>query len=368
MRVLLLSAYDAESHRVWRQNLLALFDEWQWTVLTLPARHFSWHMGGNALLWSQIDADQQNAALYQDYDLILATSMVDIASLKGLCPQLASTPCLLYFHENQFAYPQSEQQHSVVELQLQSIYAALASTRIAFNSRYNLDSFFDGVDSLLRRLPGRLPAANIVQKLKAKSRVLPVPLEPVLPRQPSALKTSGLNVVWNHRWEYDKAPDRLLEILKVLPKDLPLCFHVVGQRFRQCPQVMDEIKALLEARSWLGEWGYIDDRFAYMNLLARCDVVLSTALHDFQGLSVLEAVAQGCTPLVPERLVYPEYVEAAHLYESHLEQVDAEACAAADKLHRWCSAKPLAPSVTGFLGEVLRPRYQDLLQVAATTE
>ena len=39
----------------------------------------------------------------------------------------------------------------------------------------------------------------------------------------------------------------------------------------------------------------------------KSDFVVSTSLHDFQGLSILEAVSRGCLPLLPKRVVYPEY-------------------------------------------------------------
>ena len=98
-RILLLSAYHAASHDYWLQGLLNALPEYRWTVLTLPARHFNWRIRGNPLSW----VAQESETLTRDYDLLLATSTVDVATLKGLVPSLAACPTAVYFHENQFA-------------------------------------------------------------------------------------------------------------------------------------------------------------------------------------------------------------------------------------------------------------------------
>jgi hypothetical protein len=74
-RVLLLSAYDAMSHRCWRRGLVKAFPEYEWTVLTLPPRHFSWRIRGNGLTW----AFSKRRALSRPYDLVITTSMTDLA-------------------------------------------------------------------------------------------------------------------------------------------------------------------------------------------------------------------------------------------------------------------------------------------------
>ena len=74
-RILLLSAYDAMSHRLWRQALQNGLPEFHWTVLSLPPRHFAWRSLGNALSW------YDHPALAERYDLVMATSMTDLASL-----------------------------------------------------------------------------------------------------------------------------------------------------------------------------------------------------------------------------------------------------------------------------------------------
>ena len=41
-------------------------------------------------------------------------------------------------------------------------------------------------------------------------------------------------------------------------------------------------------------------------MLSNADVIVSTAHHDFFGVSVVEAISAGAYPLLPRRLAYPE--------------------------------------------------------------
>ena len=113
----MLSAYAAQSHVHWQRTLEKMFPTWQWQVLSLPPRHFSWRVRGNPLYW----ALAERPLLEQDYDLLVATSMVDLATLRGLVPALSRLPSIVYFHENQFDYPQHRQQHSLLEAQMVSL-------------------------------------------------------------------------------------------------------------------------------------------------------------------------------------------------------------------------------------------------------
>lgn len=101
MRALLLSAYDAVSHRYWADSVMQHIEGVEWTALRLPARHFRWRVRGNPLTWLLKEGD----TLSQPYDVVLATSMVDLATLAGLFPSLGRARKVVYFHENQFAYP-----------------------------------------------------------------------------------------------------------------------------------------------------------------------------------------------------------------------------------------------------------------------
>ena len=216
MKVLLLSPYDAASHRYWREGLVEAFPEYDWTVLTLPPRHFNWRLRGNSLSWA-FGGDEQ---LRADYDLLMVTSMTDLSALRGFRPELSRLPSIVYFHENQFAYPDSGRQFPSVEPQILNLYTALTADRMVFNSLYNRDTFMEGVSKLLKKLPDQVPQ-GLVEKLSKASSILPVPLrEGVREKEETNSPTHKIKqpftIVWNHRWEYDKAPERLLGAMEEL--------------------------------------------------------------------------------------------------------------------------------------------------------
>ena len=376
-RILLLSAYDAMSHKMWRGRLLEMFPEHTWTQLVLPPRHFNWRIRGNSLQWALNEKDLLN----QDYDLLIATSMVDLASLRGFIPRIAQLPTLLYFHENQFVYPiGSKPRSNNVEPQLVPLYSALCADAIVFNSHYNRSTFLQGTRELLKKLPDQLPP-ELLERIE-KSDVIPVPLEefPFEPVTSAMLERPKqiLDVVWNHRWEYDKGPRLLLCLAQaILTQQLPIRLHVVGQQFRSSPAEFEKIATLLEQHAAdlsidQGSFGFVEKRERYISLLKQCEVVLSTALHDFQGLAIQEACTLGCTPVVPNALVYPEYIDNKFLYTFNKginESSEDEAnCAEILKhLEIWQTmlANNIAlPRVTldGFSHKALRPKYAELLE------
>lgn len=368
LKILLLSAYDAASHRRWHQLLQRTFADCDWTVLALPPRYFSWRLRGNSLSWAFGCREQ----LQRDYDLVIATSMVDLSALRGFVPSLAQIPTLVYFHENQFAYPAGERQLATIEPQLLNLYTALAADRVVFNSDYNRRTLLQGARSMLAKFPDEVPA-GLLERVESRSEVIPVPLEPecFAPHAPGT--GAALEIVWNHRWEYDKGPDRLLAILRQLARTpglspAPVTLHIVGQQFRSAPAEFAQIRELIRDSASLreGHWGYIEDPGAYRSLLAAADVVLSTAIHDFQGLSVLEAVAAGCLPLLPDRLCYREWFGEEWLYPSRPDDREAEARAAAERLCRLQVAKsaglPEAPDVSRFHIEQLSRPYRRLFR------
>jgi hypothetical protein len=78
----------------------------------------------------------------------------------------------------------------------------------------------------------------------------------------------------------------------------------MGPRFRNRPPVFEQ--AAVDLADEIVAWGEQPSR-NYRDWLGRDEWVVSTALHEFQGVAVMEAVKAGCIPAVPDRLGYPDF-------------------------------------------------------------
>ena len=289
------------------------------------------------------------ATLKREYDLIWCSSFLPLGDLVALAPHLANVPKVVYFHENQLAYPvraefSGERDHHYGFSQMVT---ALVADHCLFNSQWNLDSFLDEATRLLSRMPDAKPK-NWMAKVKSRSSVLGLPLDlPRRPSKPTANFTDAQSplILWNHRWEHDKAPEDFFSVLYHLQASgVPFRLAVCGERYARAPVVFEEARTRLAEH--IIAWGYQDSRADYHEILASADVVVSTAKHEFFGISMLEAVHFGAMPLVPNRLSYPELFPKAYRYEKLDELVD--------RLTRLCKN-----------WHVSRPRREDFHALAA---
>jgi len=355
VRILVLSPYQARSHAIWVNQLVVGFPDIEWHVLSLPARHFNWRIRSNPLSWYLQDA----LAAPGTPDLILATSMTDLATLKGLFHhRLGGVPSIVYFHENQFAYPLRPGIAGSVEPAMVNLYSALAADRVVFNSAYNRRTFLDGAGRFLARMPDRLPTGEL-QRIAVNSEVIPVPVRDAFFDRRRRADPEPERLIWNHRWEYDKGPDRLLAAVSSLV-DAGAAFRLelAGQRFRRVPDPLAELTRRFGARVRdRGDLGEGD----YLAFTAAGGLALSTALHDFQGLSVLEAAAAGCVPVVPDRLAYPEWFGEAYRYPSLSDPLE-EGRALARRIAELLEASAPPPSLDALRFESLAGRYRALFR------
>lgn len=341
--VWLLLGYKAASHAAWAQWLMSSQPQIHWRYFELPGSKFPWRIRSNPLSWLGQLPDSHP-------DLILATSMVDLATLKGLHPRLADVPVWYYFHENQFAYPKSKKQAKSNEPQMVQLYGALAADRLFFNSKFNRDSFLEGVDRFLEDKT-EINQPEISDRLKVKCELLPIPVESI---SSAAQKEKGL-ILWNHRWEYDKAPQVFAEaVIRLAEKGVELRLALLGDRSEQPHQ------SLFRIREHLVDYIVADehaDRAIYKDILGKAEIVISTAIHEFQGLAMLEAAGAGARPLVPDALCYPEQYGDEYRYQPG----DPEALAV--KLESWLTGGlPDPADVSYWQSQVLRDSWNRLFQ------
>src|SRR5687768_6313148 len=159
-------------------------------------------------------------------------------------------------------------------------------------------------------MPDAVPP-GFVDAIAEKSRVLGVPL--ILPSVTIAEthedRSLGPVILWNHRWEHDKDPDAFFEAL--LQLQCPFRLIVCGERYAEAPPIFGEAQETL--RSKILHFGFAPGA-EYQALLMRSHLAVSTAKHEFFGLSVLEAVHFGARPLVPDRLSYRELFPSEFRY------------------------------------------------------
>ena len=304
-RLLFVEPYLTASHAAFAQGLMEYVPA-RWTLVGLPGRHWRWRMRGAAAFL----ADQAAQVLASPWDALVCSDMLGLAELRGLVPSLAQVPALAVFHENQLAYPAqgragARQQERDLYLAFSNLTTALAARRVVFNSGFHRDQFLAAARELLGRLPDMRPT-GLAQAIAAKSNALPMPIDPSEAKGQARLPRTGpLRILWNHRWAQDKAPERFFAALETLDAQ-GLEFHVavLGPAPAKPPAVFAVAREALGRH--IVQWGHADDRTEYWARLFWADVVVSTALQEYFGLSVAEAVWAGCRPLAPDSLVYPE--------------------------------------------------------------
>jgi len=126
---------------------------------------------------------------------------------------------------------------------------------------------------------------------------------------------SVLHILWPHRWEHDKNPDMFFRCLvKMKEEGILFRVSVLGETYTDVPEIFSSGRTSLE--EYIQNFGFVESKEKYFEILEDCDVVVSTADHEFFGVAMLEAVFCSCFPLAPNRLVYPEIFPTQCLYNT----------------------------------------------------
>jgi len=326
--VQLIEPYHGESHARLVDGMVRRLP-FDFRLLTMTPRKWKWRMRGSAL-WA---ADALSGA--PPADVLFASAYLALPDFLALGPVWARDALkVVYFHENQFVYPARLEKEWDFHFALSNVTTALAADRVAFNSAYNRDSFLGAIPAFLKKFPDYRPE-RVAERIAARSVVLPVPLEPEEFRDlPRPERRGPARILWNHRWEHDKDPEAFFAALfRLADTGLPFEVVVAGESFAERPPVFDAARVRLGAR--VVHWGWLEARRDYLAMLASCDLVVSTALHEFFGVAVLEAVRAGCFPVLPDRLSYPELFPAGTLYrDGQLAEVLARRIEAIEAVRR----------------------------------
>ena len=301
LRILGLEPYYGGSHKAFLDGWIAR-SRHDWTVLSLPATKWKWRMRHAAITMAGQVADAVSRG--QDWDLLFCSDMLGLAEFVGMAPAAVQRlPRIVYFHENQLTYPVEHEREYDYHFAFSNMTSALAADRVWFNSAFHRDSFLAGLDEFLRKMPDYLPLDRL--EIIRERSVIKYPGIEVFPTRQKR-REGPLRILWAARWEQDKDPDTFFAALSLLRKrKVDFRISVIGGgNSRALPEVFAQSRKIFNRQ--IEKWGYLESRDEYINALLWADVAVSTAKHEFFGITMAESAAAGAFPLAPDRLAYPE--------------------------------------------------------------
>lgn len=355
------------SHQAWADGYAAHSGH-EVHLVTHEDEAWRWRLRGGALTLA--DDVAATVAETGPPDVVLVSDMVNLPALLGFARRsIGAAPVAAYFHENQLLYPVKGGGEPDRQIAFINWLTLAAADVVLFNSAFHRDN-------LLAELPRFLDQAaddrhlDHLATVEARSEVLPVgvDLSELSPaRRPPAGPAPPL-VLWSHRWEWDKQVDRALRML-VGQAEQGVAFRValLGEQPDTLPkEVAASVRALGDR---VVHQGHLP-RAEYIDVVLQSDVVLSTAKQEFFGIAMVEAMAAGCVPVLPDDVSYPEIVpEQWHSAALH----DWRAGGPVEHLHAVLADLPAAKQRVAGLADAMRqydwsvmaPRYDDRLEQLA---
>ncbi|XP_071602532.1 tRNA-queuosine alpha-mannosyltransferase isoform X3 [Heliangelus exortis] len=168
MSVLLIEAFYGGSHK---QLMDLLQEELQedCVLCTLPAKKWHWKARTAALYFMQTVPTSTN------YRILFASSVLNLAELSALRPDLAKLKKVLYFHENQLVYPIQKCQERDFQYGYNQILSCLVADVVVFNSAFNMESFLTSIGKFMKLIPDHRPK-DLEKIIRPKCQVLYFPV------------------------------------------------------------------------------------------------------------------------------------------------------------------------------------------------
>ncbi len=268
------------------------------TLVTLPAGFWKWRMRGAALYFVNHVKD------FSMFDAIIVTDMLDLTDFMSLAGK-DLPPVLIYFHENQLSYPLSPRQTRDFHLGFTNIISAFAADKVLFNSKFHFNDFMKSASQLIKQMPDFRPGW-MIEQIRQKTEVI----YPGCDFETGVIDLRQRDVkapliLWNHRWEYDKNPEFFFDALSTLKeKNISFSLALLGEKYDIFPDIFKQAKE--KFKDEIVVYGYVESRKDYLAWLKKGAIVISCAIQENFGISIVEAVRFGCIPLLPDRLSYPE--------------------------------------------------------------
>jgi glycosyltransferase involved in cell wall biosynthesis len=249
------------------------------------------------------------------------------------------------------------------------ITTGLVADRLLFNSKTHMNAFFGSLPGFLGMMPEYRPHW-VTEQIRGKAAVLyPGCNYAAGPAQLRGWDRSKPPlIIWNHRWEFDKSPEPFFSALdSVQSAELEFRLALLGENFQVVP------KPFLDAKERFGQmiiqYGYEPSQKKYIAWLKRGAIVVSTALQENFGISIVEAIRHGCYPLLPHHLSYPELIPQRYhddcLYRSPEELVEKPCLILREPAKYLDKREDLASHMERFSWEVVIDDFDDeLIQLA----
>ena len=300
LKILALNPFHGGSHKAFLDNWQK-HSEHEWTLLSLPGTQWRWRLQFAAVEFTQqlktrFEKDEQ-------WDIIFCTSMMNVAEFRGLAPFLQDIPVVVYFHENQLTYPESKNVKFNLSYCMKNINSALVADQVWFNSGFHKEDFLKAARHLLEAKPGS--PTNVINEIEQKSSIQYLGIDQTFYTQVKSSFSNPVKLVWASRWEEDKNPELLFKALRLL-KEKGVAFKVSIMGEEMGTRMPCFTEAEIEFKDEIEHFGFAESKADYCRILQESDIFISTAEHEFFGLSAVEAVAAGCRPIVPDHLAYPE--------------------------------------------------------------
>ena len=299
LKILFLEGFYGGSHKEFADGFIGAMPH-ETVLSSLPSERWKWRLNSSGLYFYQRHKEEISS-----YDLVFCTSMVNASDFKALCGRNCP-PLILYMHENQLTYPRPKGANRDIGLEMINISSCAAADAVVFNSHFHKASFIEAMSHYAEMVPDT-PLQRLADEIDRKSEVLYPGM-----RYPdtSPIIRSGKkipNIVWNHRWEFDKKPAVFFKALRAVKnRNIPFTLTVLGENSMSRPG--DFLKAENEFSAEIVHSGFVKNKDRYHRLLGGGDILVSTSIQENFGISVVEGMHAGLYPLLPERLSYPELI------------------------------------------------------------